>query len=222
MVKLTENPELARDRILHVAAELFVEHGFKATSVRKICEMAAVNVSMVNYYFHSKEALHLAVLDYARQRAPLMGPALADPAATPAQQLHGAIRDFMFNLLSSGPASLFTRLLARELVEPTVSMLAIVERDIKPQHQQFGALVRAIVGPGLSDEVVHQCVFSIIGQAVFYPRSRPLHDLAAPQLRYDAAGIEQIADHIYRFSMAALTGLATPRTLTPHPQEHTA
>jgi AcrR family transcriptional regulator len=207
MTEPHDNHEVARDRILHVAAGLFVEHGFKATSVRKICELAGVNVSMVNYYFHSKEELHLAVFDYARQQA-TTGPSLATGAgATPEQQLQAAITEFMFNLLSSGPASLFTRLLARELVEPTRSITSIVEQDIKPQHQQFGALVRAIAGDTLSDIAVQQCVFSIIGQAVFYPRSRPVHDLAVPGVRYDEAGIRAIADHIYRFSLAALLAL---------------
>lgn len=206
MAKLSENSELARERILHVAAELFVEHGFRATSVRAICAAADVNVSMVNYYFHSKEALHLAVFDYARGQA-LSGVAV-DPAAAPAEQLRAVIREFLFNLLSSGPASLFTRLLARESVEPTASMQAIVERDIRPQHELFATLVRAIAGPGLSEDDVRHCVLSIIGQAVFYQRSRPVHELAVPQVRYDAEGVERIADHIYRFSMAALSHLA--------------
>ena len=47
--------EPARMRILQTAAELFAEQGYKATSVRKICEAAQVNVAMVNYYFHSKD-----------------------------------------------------------------------------------------------------------------------------------------------------------------------
>ena len=44
--------EPARVRILQVAADLFADDGYKATSVRKICEAARVNVSMVNYFFH--------------------------------------------------------------------------------------------------------------------------------------------------------------------------
>lgn len=61
------NVLLARERLLQIAAETFVENGFKATSIRKICERANVNVAMVHYYFRSKEDLYLAVLDFARQ-----------------------------------------------------------------------------------------------------------------------------------------------------------
>jgi len=61
--------EPARARILQAAADLFAEDGYKATSVRRICEAARVNVAMVNYYFHSKEELHLAAFDHARALA---------------------------------------------------------------------------------------------------------------------------------------------------------
>lgn len=198
--------EQARDRILRVAAAMFVEQGLKATSVRKICEHAKVNVAMVNYYFHSKEALYLAVVELARQQRKA-GEDDPDPTLPPREQLRLAIRDLTFNLLSSGPGSLFTRLLARELTEPSAAIAEIAERDIKPQHVFFAGLVRAVAGPSLTDDEVRRCVFSIIGQAVFYARSRPVHDLAAPEIRYDEAGLEKIAAHIYHFSLAALQAL---------------
>lgn len=198
-----DNPALARDRILHVAAEMFVAHGFKATSVRKICERAKVNVAMVNYYFHSKDALYLAVLEFARQHR-ATGEDAADAALPPREQLRLAIRRLTFNLLSPGPASLFTQLLARELTEPSAAIAQIAEQDIRPQHAFFAGLVRAVAGDALSQAEVQNCVFSIIGQAVFYARARPVHELAAPDIRYDNAGMENIADHIYRFSLAGL------------------
>lgn len=201
-----DNPALARDRILHVAAELFVAHGLKATSVRKICERANVNVAMVNYYFHSKDELYLAVLEFARQHRET-GEDVADDTLPAREQLRLAIRRLTFNLLSPGPASLFTQLLARELTEPSAAIAQIAEHDIKPQHAFFARLVRAAVGEAMSDAEVQNCVFSIIGQAVFYARARPVHELAAPEIRYDELGMEKIADHIYRFSLAGLDAL---------------
>ena len=40
--------EPARARILQAVADLFAGEGYKATSVRRICEAARVNVAMVN------------------------------------------------------------------------------------------------------------------------------------------------------------------------------
>jgi len=62
------SPERATDlvdtksRILDAAEELFMEHGFEATSLRLITTAAGVNLAAVNYHFGSKEELFQAVL----------------------------------------------------------------------------------------------------------------------------------------------------------------
>lgn len=54
-----------RERILEAACHLFARKGFSATSVRDITQAAGVTNPMVYYYFGSKEALFLAVLEEA-------------------------------------------------------------------------------------------------------------------------------------------------------------
>jgi AcrR family transcriptional regulator len=49
-------------RILDAAEELFMEHGFEATSLRSITAAAGANLAAVNYHFGSKEELFQAVL----------------------------------------------------------------------------------------------------------------------------------------------------------------
>lgn len=44
-------------KILYAAEKLFAEKGFDATSTRDIAKSAGVNVSMISYYFGSKEKL---------------------------------------------------------------------------------------------------------------------------------------------------------------------
>ena len=51
-----------KSRILDAAEELFMEHGFEATSLRLITTAAQVNLAAVNYHFGSKEELFQAVL----------------------------------------------------------------------------------------------------------------------------------------------------------------
>ena len=64
----TSAPERALDpidtksKILDAAEELFMEHGFEATSLRLITTAAGVNLAAVNYHFGSKEELFQAVL----------------------------------------------------------------------------------------------------------------------------------------------------------------
>ena len=65
-----------RDRILDVAEQLFMAHGYEGTSLRVITNAAEVNLAAVNYHFGSKEALlrevfrrRLAWLNRERLRA---------------------------------------------------------------------------------------------------------------------------------------------------------
>ena len=203
--------EPARARILQVAAQLFADEGYKATSVRKICEAARVNVAMVNYYFHSKEELHLAAFDYARELARASAADVAAASAQarlpPVQQLRLAIEALVSDMLRSGHASLFSRLVARELIEPTAAIHKLAERNVRPQHALFTGLIRGVAGPAMPIEVVQKCVFSVIGQVVFYARSRLVHELVVPEITYDEAGIASIAQHVAAFSLAAIDGL---------------
>ncbi len=196
----------ARDRILRIATELFVDQGFKGTTIRRLCDAAQVNVSMVNYYFHSKEDLYHAAVAYAREQE-IKGPeesAFASGKVKPEEQLRQFIERFLMNLLLQGPHSMLTKLITRELVEPSGAIQDIITNDILPQHRHLAVLVRAIAGEELSDEAVQQCIFSIIGQALIYVHNRPINELIAPSIRYDEAGIRHIADHIHRFTLGAL------------------
>jgi AcrR family transcriptional regulator len=51
-----------KTRILDAAEQLFMEHGFEATSLRSLTTAASVNLAAVNYHFGSKEELFQAVL----------------------------------------------------------------------------------------------------------------------------------------------------------------
>src|SRR3954471_13629244 len=51
-----------KSRILDAAEQLFMEHGFEATSLRQLTSAAGVNLAAVNYHFGSKEELFQAVL----------------------------------------------------------------------------------------------------------------------------------------------------------------
>jgi AcrR family transcriptional regulator len=52
-----------RDLLLDKAEELFAEHGFEGTSIRQLAGVAGMNVSMISYYFGSKEKLFEALVE---------------------------------------------------------------------------------------------------------------------------------------------------------------
>ncbi len=52
------------ENILFGAEKLFAEKGFEGTSIREISKEANVNISMISYYFGSKEKLFERIFEY--------------------------------------------------------------------------------------------------------------------------------------------------------------
>lgn len=61
------NPPSVRERLLAVAAVHFAEHGLQGASQRAIQREVGVNPGAANYYFRSKEALYISVIENALQ-----------------------------------------------------------------------------------------------------------------------------------------------------------
>src|ERR687891_2210622 len=84
-------------RLLEAAGEIFAEYGYRAATVRQICEKAGANIAAVNYYFGDKEGLYLAVLRsvpdaHAEKYPPQFG---LTSDATPAEQLHAYVQSLL-------------------------------------------------------------------------------------------------------------------------------
>lgn len=63
MTSLKKNK--TKQKVIDAASILFFQKGFHGTSVRDIAEEASVNVSLISYYFKSKQGLfEFAVIDY--------------------------------------------------------------------------------------------------------------------------------------------------------------
>lgn len=52
-----------QEKIVNTATELFLEKGFDRTSVRDIASRAKINISLMNYYFRSKEILFETIIE---------------------------------------------------------------------------------------------------------------------------------------------------------------
>ena len=62
-----------RDKVIDAASLLFYQKGFHGTSVRDIADKANINVSLISYYFKSKQGLlENAVMSYYEEYIDLM------------------------------------------------------------------------------------------------------------------------------------------------------
>ena len=197
--------ERTRARLVEAAREVFAEHGFQGATVREICRRADANVAAVNYHFGSKHGLLSEALNFNRLKA--LQSATESSNESPEERLRLFIHDFMLMLLDENNASRQCQMMARELADPSPALDKIVIEAIAPLHEFLGGLVKEVAGRKMKDADVRRCVYSILGQCLFYRNSHPVLQRMNPTLHYDRREIEAIARHIADFSLPALRSL---------------
>jgi hypothetical protein len=82
-------------------------------------------------------------------------------------------------------------------------------------------VVRELSSDRLDAANVRRCTASIIGQCLFYRHAAPVIQRISPDLKYDPAGIDYLADHVTQFSMAAIQHMrqVAPPEATPTQQK---
>lgn len=173
-----------QSRLLDAAEELFAEHGYAATPLRKVAERAGVNPALVHYYFDSKLGLLRAVLDRALEPMAATLAAMRQDAEPDLAQ----IASLMFGMASEHPA--LPRLIVREVMLSSGEMQALFIEHYAPRlggalpglierAQARGQIDRAY-DPGVATlMLLSLCMFPFVARAI-----------AEPQLgiRYDEGG----------------------------------
>jgi AcrR family transcriptional regulator len=201
-----ETSETTEKRLLEAAGEIFAEFGYRAATVRQICEKAGANIAAVNYHFGDKEGLYMAVLrfvpDSHAEKYPLnLG---LDRNATPEQKLRAYIQALLGRIFDEGRPGWHTRIIARELSEPTRALDTLLEEIARPLHQELASIVRHLLGSSATDETVRWSTLSVMSQCVYYHHARSVVRRLYSEQRYGAEDIARLGDHITRFSLAAL------------------
>jgi AcrR family transcriptional regulator len=199
-----------RRHLLEAAGEVFAEAGFRDATVREICRRAGANIAAVNYHFGDKETLYLEVLRFAHGRTlekypPLLGIAVDAP---PEKKLRAFVHSLLLRIFDKGPTAWHGKVMLREMIEPTAALDSLVEERMRPMVGQLWKIVAEILDCPVNDERVRLCGFSIVSQCTFYKHCSPVVSRLFPnKLPQDAASIEHLADHITKFSLAAMKHL---------------
>ena len=198
-----------RQHLLEAAGRVFADVGFRAATVREICERAGANIAAVNYHFGDKEQLYRAVLQETYQSAIKKYPADYGlrANATAEERLQAFVHSLLLRIFSEGPSARHGKLMAREMMEPTGALDAIVREDIRPMSALLVSIVSELLGAGADDATKRLCANSVVSQALFYHHCRPVVVRLHPDLKFDPAGIERLTEHITRFSLAAIKNL---------------
>lgn len=207
----TPRHDPTRKRLLQAALEIFADKGFRDATVREICARAEVNVASVNYHFGSKEALYSEVLGFAYREASERYPytKAGDKSLAPEVRLRHFIGNLLGRMLDDTYLGRHGKLLARELADPTPTgaLDQVIETTMKPHCELLDGIVAELVGPGYSEADMHRLGLSVVGQCLMYYHSRSLIDRVYPEIIATPEDIERTAEHIARFSIAALKHL---------------
>lgn len=204
-----------RRQLLEAAGEVFAEAGFRDATVREICRRAEANIAAVNYHFGDKETLYMEVLRYSHGKALEKYPPLLNVAAdAPSEKkLRAFIQSLLLRIFDKGPTAWHGKLMSREMIDPTPALDSLVEERIRPMADQLRRIVIEILNCSPNDERVMLCSFSIVSQCVFYHHCRPVVTRLLPkQQPLDTVSIESLADHITRFSLAAMKSFSATKS----------
>src|SRR5262245_49789755 len=199
-----ETPE-TRQRLLEAAGEVFAEHGFRDATIREICEKARANIAAVHYHFGDKEEFYSAVFAYARSCA-VAGFDQVPPTASAEERLRAFVHAVLTRFFEQGRPAWLGKLVAREMIDPTKALDSLVNEQIRPNAERVRALVRELVGAEIDEPELWRCAFSIAAQWLFYFHCGQVARRLNPEQRFSPQDIERLADHITKFSVAALKG----------------
>jgi AcrR family transcriptional regulator len=198
-------PEETRERIIRAAGEVFGQHGFDGTTIRQITRRAGVNVAAVNYHFRDKGELYLRVL----REAKCLASELTDEEfrGNPEERLRGFIFAFIERLLAPDRPAWHVQVITQEMMRPTPALDLLVREMTEPIFRQMREMAGAVAGTKLSPSELNLLACSLLGQCLFFVRSKPMIERLAPELSAGPDRIERIAEHIATFSLAALCHL---------------
>lgn len=196
-----------RTRLLDAAGEVFAERGFRDATVREICTRAGANIASVNYYFRGKEGLYLEVVNYAQACIKAAYPIQIDPKAPAEARLTQFIRAFLWRVLDDARPAWHTKLMSREMVEPTAALDQVVANTIRPTFGALSGLIAEIL-PTAGPDQLRLATASIIGQCLMHRHCRPVLERLFPGQTYGEKEMTLLAEHVTKFSLAGLRGIA--------------
>lgn len=199
-----------RKRIIEAAGLHFAQKGFDRATSREICALARVNQAAVNYHFGGKEQLYVEVLREAHRRLVHFGMLedFTQAGDLSEETIETFFFDYLRSLLDNSPESWASGVMLREMSAPTAALEELVQLQLRPTARLFRTLAARVMGLPADHEAVVRAALSIVAQFAFLFQNRKVVELVNPELDLSERGIDRLAHHIWRFTMAGLKAVA--------------
>ncbi|MEQ5111363.1 transcriptional regulator CecR [Providencia vermicola] len=176
--------ENAKLQLLLTAADVYGEQGLDGATTRKIAQASGQNIAAISYYFGSKEGLYLAV---AKMIAKNIKDSFHDVflaidrflnqsanEKTPQEALDLLQKTVVtYNYFQLEKKNLsFSRILAREQLNPTEAYTIIHEQALGPIHSRLNRLIAVYIGadPNHLTTLIH--THAILGETLSFRIAR--------------------------------------------------
>ena len=200
--------QCARNRILQAAGVIFAEKGFRASTVREICETAEVNIASVNYYFNDKKNLYVETLLLAREIGAKQFPTPDFSSfESPEQRLRAMILLLLNRLVANHAEPWPVKILMAEILDPSPAAKPLIDGYIEPFLDVMFATVVQLLPNHAPESLARQTAFSIIAQCVYYRFADSLNRMVIGGQAYnDDFSVNQLAKQVCAFSLAGIEG----------------
>ena len=147
-----------REVILEAALEVFSQHGFRGATIDQIAEAAGMSKPNLLYYFRSKEAIHVTLMQRLLETwlAPLKE---LDDVGDPMAELRGYIRRKL-EMARDYPRE--SRLFANEILQGAPRIMPMIEGELKALVDEKASVIRGWMAAGrIARTDPYHLIFSI-------------------------------------------------------------
>lgn len=193
-------------RLLTAAERLFAERGYTHATVAEITRQAHCNVAAVNYYFHGKEELYLAVFRcvVSDLRQPDRAGDLAECSEGPslAERVEAIVRDFVAPFLGEDSGQRLMKLVVHERDDPHLPKGFFMTEVIEPLRRTTVEPLKRTCS-ALDDVTIDLCLDSIVAQLLHLIHTRSFYEGVDKDQR-PILDTERTLTHIVAFSIAGI------------------
>lgn len=202
-------------KLLDAAGPIFAERGYRATTVREICQAAGTNLAAISYHFGDKENFYVAAVQHAARgcmdRVPLP---TFEPDLAARERLYVFVLTMLNRVAVDHEPAWHAQLLMREMVFPTRACAEFVRDFVRPMHDLLMSILVELI-PEVPPQRRWLCAASIVGQCLHHRFGRAVMSELSGGSSVLRFSVETLARHITDFSLAALaqaTTYAAPKT----------
>ena len=197
------------EHILQAAERLFAEHGFRGTSLRDITDAAQCNIAAVNYHFHGKENLYIAVFQrhmkaITAERYLGLQEAFTQntPPLTLETFLHAFVDSFLRPFFAATQGGLTSKLVTFEHQDPHLPKQMFFNEVLDPLQGIVREQLMALC-PYLTTDQANQCMHSLVAQLIYVVHAQILY-AGIDETKIPILDIEKTLGHIIRFTAAGI------------------